>query len=130
MSGGSLNYVHRDVRNAVSRRDRLDDGERELLDDIADLLHDLEWSLSGDYGRYQYRATLAEFVEEWGADAERISIDQLAPYRTHDGVKVECPKCNRQHFASALLVDDVAECECGVTFGDVTVEVESWGGRR
>ncbi|MFD1515674.1 hypothetical protein [Halomarina rubra] len=64
MSGGSLNYVCQKVERAVETG-HLDEEKIELVKDIAGLLHDIEWSASGDYGPDQFRSTLAEFTTKW-----------------------------------------------------------------
>ncbi|MFC6721060.1 hypothetical protein ACFQHN_26495 [Natrialbaceae archaeon GCM10025896] len=60
MSGGSLDYVYREVEQAA--RDGTVSGDAEtVVREIAQLLHDIEWSASGDYARDRWRQTLAEF---------------------------------------------------------------------
>ena len=36
-----------------------------LLEDFKDLLHDLEWYKSGDYGKDLYRESVASFKKKW-----------------------------------------------------------------
>ncbi|WP_135822977.1 hypothetical protein [Halostella litorea] len=78
MSGGSLDYLFQDVRE-VKRRARLDEDEAELLEGIAQLLHDLEWSLSGDYASHQYRQTLSEFAGTWDGGYKESNRSVLIP---------------------------------------------------
>lgn len=61
MSGGSLDYVYLDVVNAIEVAE-LDDEQGELLDDVAQLLHDLEWSLNGDHPRESRRRVMGPAV--------------------------------------------------------------------
>lgn len=63
MSGGFYNYVCYKVREAA---DYTQDKEiRALINDLADLLHDEEWYMSGDTGREDYRKSLKEFKKKW-----------------------------------------------------------------
>lgn len=52
MSGGSMDYVCFKIENAAGY---VSDKEvKDLLMDIAELLHDLEWYDSGDYSKDTY----------------------------------------------------------------------------
>lgn len=64
MSGGSMNYLYSSVREyAVGM---MEDAElNELMGDVVELLHDLEWYQSGDYGEEAYRKSVAEFKAKW-----------------------------------------------------------------
>lgn len=63
MSGGSFDYICFDLAHVA---DRIEDKEiKELTKDLANLLHDLEWYESGDYGRDTYERALKEFKEKW-----------------------------------------------------------------
>lgn len=63
MSGGSFDYVYYRIREAG---DMTKDKEiRDLLYDLADLLHDEEWYESGDYRKNQYLESLARFKKKW-----------------------------------------------------------------
>lgn len=64
MSGGSLKYVYQDVETAVHTGE-LTEEQEELVRDLAGLLHDIEWSASGDYGPQHWRGTLAELTSKW-----------------------------------------------------------------
>lgn len=84
MSGGSMNYIYRRVEDAS---DYIDDREiKDLLNDLAELLHDYEWWDSGDYSKSTYIETLDKFKAKWfGKDkkSERVkkyvaeSLDKL-----------------------------------------------------
>lgn len=67
MSGGALDYVCYDVYTAKDIAETTERQEQ-LLDDIGGLLHDLEWSMSGDYAAGEWEETLEEFCEEWKGD--------------------------------------------------------------
>lgn len=66
MSGGSMDYIYGRVSDAAYY---VHDKEiKELLMDLSNLLHDLEWYESGDYGKDTYLRTLAEFKKKWFKD--------------------------------------------------------------
>ena len=64
MSGGSHNYIY-------SRLSHECEGEmhvaemNDLIKDLCEVLHDLEWWQSGDYSEDQYRKTVSEFKKKW-----------------------------------------------------------------
>ena len=64
MSGGSHNYVYSTIKEELvgPMHDReLDD----LMQDIADLAHDLEWADSGDYSPERYKKAVEQFKSKW-----------------------------------------------------------------
>ena len=72
MSGGSMDYAFRYIDDAA---DHVKDKEvRDLMKDLAKLMHDLEWWYSGDYGKADYEETLAEFKKKWfkGSRKDRL----------------------------------------------------------
>ncbi|MFC6720958.1 hypothetical protein ACFQGT_00215 [Natrialbaceae archaeon GCM10025810] len=78
MSGGSLDYVYREVEQAA--RDGTVSGDAEtVVREIAQLLHDIEWSASGDYARDRWRQTLAEFCSSWRGGYEDSPKRKLTP---------------------------------------------------
>ena len=59
MSGGSMDYFCFRLEEYAHY---VDDKEiNSLMHDLADLLHDLEWYTSGDYGKETYEKSLKEF---------------------------------------------------------------------
>ena len=73
MSGGSLDYFYCQLQDHVGdfKDKELDD----LVSDLADLFHDREWYLSGDYGEGEWNEARDKFKQKWfgeGARAERI----------------------------------------------------------
>lgn len=89
MSGGYLDYICFKLENIT---DRIDDKEiKELIKDLADLLHDYEWWQSGDYGRDSYDKKLKEFKTKWFGDNRN---DRLKDYLSTalDEVKAEIIK--------------------------------------
>jgi hypothetical protein len=63
MSGGSMDYICYKVADAATHvRDR---EISKLLLDLSELLHDLEWYESGDYGEGAYEESLTKFKAKW-----------------------------------------------------------------
>lgn len=63
MSGGHMNYIYRRIEECGKY---VDDAEiKDLIIDLAELMHDLEWYLSGDYGQYDYEESLSKFKDKW-----------------------------------------------------------------
>ena len=63
MSGGAMNYIYYQVKEQAECM-----GDRELIDlvnDVADLMHDREWFLSGDYGDDTWNESVRKFKEKW-----------------------------------------------------------------
>lgn len=64
MSGGSHDYICYRIENELvgSMHDiELDD----LMKDIAELAHDVEWYDSGDYGYETYEECVKKFKDKW-----------------------------------------------------------------
>lgn len=108
MSGGALDYVYEDVEKAVRGGGvySVNDVEEELVRDLAQLLHDIEWSASGDYARDQWRATLAEFCSEW--EGGYPPADRLGGDSEHHESFYHCLEC-RQVFYLEETDDKVTE---------------------
>jgi hypothetical protein len=63
VSGGSYDYVYNRINDAAYCAK--DKEIKELLFDLANLLHDEEWYESGDYGKDSYEETLKAFKKKW-----------------------------------------------------------------
>lgn len=64
MSGGSYDYIC--YKLAEECHGRMYDQEMDdLINDLSDLLHDLEWWQSGDYSEDSYRKALFDFKTKW-----------------------------------------------------------------
>ena len=64
MSGGSYNYQYSQVDEEYvghMHDKELDD----MMKDLVDVLHDLEWWQSDDHSEEQYRKTVREFKVKW-----------------------------------------------------------------
>lgn len=61
---------------------------KDLTKDLAELLHDLEWYESGDYGRDDYESQLNRFKKKWFTDSRN---ERLKKYLNDslDGIKSE-----------------------------------------
>ena len=72
MSGGSMDYLCYKIENQLPYVDDLE--IKDLMTDLAELMHDLEWWQSGDYGRDSYEETLSKFKAKWfkGDRQERL----------------------------------------------------------
>lgn len=64
MSGGSYDYVCYKLSNECDGR-MYDIEMNDLVKDLSEVLHDLEWWQSGDYSEEQYRETVSEFKKKW-----------------------------------------------------------------
>lgn len=66
MSGGSMNYAFHHLEYMA---DDVEDKEiKDLLKDLAKLMHDLEWYTSGDYSSANYYESLDKFKDKWFGD--------------------------------------------------------------
>lgn len=64
MSGGSFNYKYTDLEYTYAGQ--IGDMElNEMIVDLSDLLHDLEWYVSGDYNEETYRECVQAFKDKW-----------------------------------------------------------------
>ena len=64
MSGGSYEYICYSLREQC--QGRMYDAEmNDLIKDLCEVLHALEWWQSGDYGEEDYREELTKFKTKW-----------------------------------------------------------------
>lgn len=64
MSGGSYNYIY--SRLLEECENRMYDAEmNDLINDLCEVLHDLEWWQSCDSSEEKYRATVEKFKAKW-----------------------------------------------------------------
>lgn len=73
MSGGSYNYIYSKLLTECSGS-MYDAEMNDMIKDLADVLHDLEWWQSDDISEKEYRATLLKFKQKWlhGDREERL----------------------------------------------------------
>ena len=73
MSGGSYSYIYSRLEEECDGR-MYDAEMNDLIKDLCDLLHDLEWWQSGDTSEEQYRKSLRKFKTKWfkGDRQERL----------------------------------------------------------
>ena len=64
MSGGSKNYIFCAIESELC--DQMYDEElNDLIKDVAELAHDLEWWISSDIGKEEYLETVSRFKKKW-----------------------------------------------------------------
>lgn len=64
MSGGSHGYIYCEIESQLCGA--MHDRElNDLMKDIAELAHDLEWYDSSDYGEDDYRESVVKFKAKW-----------------------------------------------------------------
>lgn len=64
MSGGHFNYLYSTIEDTYCGE--MQDIElNEMMKDLVELLHDLEWYMSCDYGEQTYRETVQKFKKKW-----------------------------------------------------------------
>ena len=73
MSGGSYSYIYSTLLSECDGA-MYDAEMNDMIRDLADVLHDLEWWQSGDSSEDKYRTTLASFKAKWfkGNRKERL----------------------------------------------------------
>ena len=70
MSGGSLDYFYITLEDHETD---FDDKElNELVHDLAQLFHDREWFLSGDYGAGTWNKARDDFKKKWFSEHGRL----------------------------------------------------------
>lgn len=64
MSGGSHDYIYAKIENELCGQ--MEDKElNDMMQDIANLAHDLEWWDSSDIGKEEYMETVRKFKAKW-----------------------------------------------------------------
>lgn len=73
MSGGSYSYIYSSLKEECAGA-MYDAEMNDMIEDLCDVLHDLEWWQSGDSSEAKYRETLAKFKKKWfqGDREERL----------------------------------------------------------
>lgn len=73
MSGGSHDYICYKLENECKGR-MYDIELNDLISDLCEVLHDLEWWESGDTSESSYRETVTKFKQKWfnGNRKERL----------------------------------------------------------
>ena len=87
MSGGSMDYLCYRVEEAASAM-----GDRELTElvkDVAELLHDREWYISGDYGANTWEESVRKFKQKWFDKPREKRLKALIE-QMFDETKQEC----------------------------------------
>jgi hypothetical protein len=75
MSGGSFDYMYYRIQNTYEGR--MEDIElNEMINDLCEVLHDLEWWQSGDYGEEDYRETVRKFKKKWFGKTQKARLEK------------------------------------------------------
>lgn len=75
MSGGSMNYLCYRIEEEADNM-----GDREIIalcKDMATLMHDREWFLSGDYGESAWKKSLSGFKKKWFKESRSSRLASL-----------------------------------------------------
>ena len=89
MSGGSRNYFYHELEDqAGTMHDREMD---ELVSDLAEIMHDLEWWESGDYNEDAYREAVQKFKAKWFSGAREEVLRGIVE-KSCDELRVELLK--------------------------------------
>lgn len=82
MSGGAMDYIYQAL---LVQADKIPDREiKDLTEDLAEVLHALEWHLSGDTCEGSWLAKAAEFREKWLRDNSRQRLMKYAEQMCDD----------------------------------------------
>lgn len=79
MSGGSYSYIYSSILDECENR-MYDEEMNDLILDLVDVLHDLEWWQSGDISEEKYRETLMKFKSKWLRTDEEGLNNRLKSY--------------------------------------------------
>lgn len=104
MSGGSMDYLCYRVKEVADQM-----GDRELIElikDVAELLHDREWYLSGDYGDETWEKCVQKFKQKWFEQPREERLKALIE-QTFNEAKREC--MSMIGAQTACTSDDAAE---------------------
>lgn len=78
MSGGSFDYLYSKVEDMGQRLSPRSKSEEEielgnLLKDLSEVLHDVEWYYSSDYSEDQFKESFQKFKAKWLKPQEELS---------------------------------------------------------
>ena len=90
MSGGSYNYSYARIEDTYCGR--MYDAELDaMMTDLVDVLHDLEWWQSGDYGEESYRKSAKKFKDKWFNRSRKDRLTEIVEQKC-DALKEELLK--------------------------------------
>ena len=96
MSGGSMDYICFQVKEHVGC---FEDKELdELLDDMAELLHEREWFLSGENCEGKWNLAKKEFKEKWLDGEEHMDYCKDCKHFTNGKENSFYGKCKYEKF--------------------------------
>lgn len=87
MSGGSMNYLCYRIEEEAGNM-----GDREIIalcKDMATLMHDREWFLSGDYDESAWKKSLSGFKKKWFKESRSSRLASLVE-EVFTNAKEEC----------------------------------------
>lgn len=105
MSGGSYNYIYSKL--SVECEGEMHDAEMDdLIKDLCEVLHDLEWWQSGDYSEDQYRETVSVFKKKWFKGERKMKDYESLVIESDDkndwyAIMNTCSKCNTDFMCSS-----------------------------
>ena len=83
MSGGSFDYMYYRIQDTYEGR--MEDIElNEMITDLCEVLHDLEWWQSADYAEEDYRATVRKFKKKWFGKTQKERLGKAITRATAD----------------------------------------------
>ena len=91
MSGGSFSYTCWRVQEEYEGNMR-DFELNEMIKDLVDVLHDLEWWVFGDYGEDSYRKTVRKFKDKWFNTPSEERVERIINQKCAE-LKKELEKC-------------------------------------
>ena len=99
MSGGSLNYFYSQLED---HDQDFDDKElNDLVTDLAELFHDREWYLSGDYGIGNWREAKEKFKKKWFSETGRE--ERIRQYLQEFYVEVSEMLCQNKAYCKTCM---------------------------
>ena len=129
MSGGSYGYIYSRLEEECLGR-MYDEEMNDLIKDLCDVLHDLEWWRSCDCSEEHYRDTLAKFKAKWfaGDRQERLKgyIDEKIGFvRSELYSLIGEPKEEEKSFPLSRLLQEVQKAKGKLLrFGYDNIEYE------
>lgn len=126
MSGGSYDYIYSRLEEECDGR-MYDAEMNDMIKDLCQVLHDLEWWQSSDYSENEYRATLDIFKAKWfkGNREERLKgyIDnQIGILRKQLYALIGEPMAESKHSTIEELEKE--PCEDAISRADILEEIE------
>lgn len=111
MSGGSYNYICYTLSNSCEGQ-MYDIEMDDLIKDLCEVLHDLEWWQSGDISEEGYRSTLTQFKKKWFQDSREERLKKYIDEQIGNTRKQLCelinPKPEQEPFINKPCISENA----------------------